>query len=196
VVSGTVVARDRDELEARIAPPGGPAWAATRDAVLRTAAERATRAEESGWTVVVDEAMAAIVEAAAACRPGGGAPRLADDVVARVLVGLRDWRVRDRALELALGPEPLAAEALWSECTRRAASPLDAAPATLLAVSAWLRGDGAMANVALERALDSDPDYALAQLLRAALESCLAPSELRALIGATVAGDGDAPPAD
>jgi hypothetical protein len=116
-------------------------------------------------------------------------------VLARVLWGLRDTRVRDQALELALGPEPLAVEALWSECTRRAPSPLDAAPATLLAVSAWLRGDGAMANVALDRALDSDPDYALAQLLRAALAACLGPAELRAMIEASLAGDDDALPA-
>jgi Domain of unknown function (DUF4192) len=73
---------------------------------------------------------------------------------------------------------------LWTECTRRAPTPLDAAPATLLAVSAWLRGDGAMANVALSRALDSEPDYALARLLAQALAACIAPAELRALIGA------------
>lgn len=195
VSSGTVVARDRDELEARIAPPGGLAWAATNDAVLRTAGERVTRAEECGWEVVADETMATIVEAVAACRPGAGATRPADDVLARVLWGLRNTRVRDQALGLSLGPEPLAVEALWSECTRRAPSPLDAAPATLLAVSVWLRGDGAMANVALDRALDSDPDYALAQLLRAALASCLGPAELRAMIEASLAGDDDALPA-
>ena len=89
------------------------------------------------------------------------ADRLTDAEVARVVCGLRDGDVRDLAFGLALGAEPAAAEQLWTECTRRAPAPLDAAPATLLAVSAWLRGDGAMANVALARALDSDPGYAL-----------------------------------
>ncbi|MDP9406893.1 MAG: DUF4192 domain-containing protein, partial [Actinomycetota bacterium] len=62
--------------------------------------------------------------------------------------------------------------------------PLAAAPATLLAVSAWLRGDGAMANVALARALEAEPSYALAQLLSRALGECLPPAELRAMIRA------------
>ena len=67
----------------------------------------------------------------------------------------------------------------------------DAAPATLLAVWAWLRGDGAMANVALERALDSDPAYTFAGLLRAALDHCLPPAAVRRLIADT-AGPSDA----
>jgi hypothetical protein len=41
-----------------------------------------------------------------------------------------------------------------------------------------------MANVALARALDSEPDYALARLLAQGLAACIAPAELRALIGA------------
>ena len=73
------------------------------------------------------------------------------------------------------GADAPAAEILWTECTRRAPAPLDAAPATLLAVSAWLRGDGAMANVALARALAGEPGYALARLLAQALAACVPP---------------------
>jgi hypothetical protein len=100
--------------------------------------------------------------------------------------GLRDPAVRDRALALALGPDAAAAEQLWTECTRRAPAPLDAAPATLLAVSTWLRGDGAMADVALNRALSGEPGYALARLLAQALAACMRPAELRALIDEAV----------
>jgi hypothetical protein len=99
--------------------------------------------------------------------------------------GLRDVRVRDRALGFALGARAAAAEALWTECTRRLPAPLDAAPATLLAVSAWLRGDGAMARIALDRALDSQPDYALADLLSRGLDAGLGPRDLRAMVVAT-----------
>ena len=87
---------------------------------------------------------------------------------------------------LTLGTDADAAENLWSECTRRAPAPLDTPPATLLAVSAWLRGDGAMANVALERALSSDPGYRLAGLLASALAECVTPTEIRALIASAV----------
>ena len=108
--------------------------------------------------------------------------------MARIVCGLRDVELRDRALELALGPDAAAVEQLWTECTRRAPTPLDAAPATLLAVSVWLRGDGAMANVALTRALDSEPRYGLARLLAEALAACLAPGELRSLLREAAGG--------
>ena len=107
-----------------------------------------------------------------------------------MVCGLRDGEVRDRALMLALGSDAAAAEQLWTDCTRRVPAPLDAAPATLLAVSAWLRGDGAMANVALQRALDSRPTYTLARLLADGLAACLPPAELRAML-VTVTADPD-----
>jgi hypothetical protein len=45
-----------------------------------------------------------------------------------------------------------------------------------------VRGDGALANVALERALAGEPGYSFALLLRAALDACLPPAEVRRLI--------------
>jgi hypothetical protein len=193
VAAGVVVEDSRGELAARLAPPAG-AGGAPRAACLRVAGERAARARDVGWDVVAEEAWRAIGEIAARCRPSPATAgtRLTDDEIARVVWGLRDTTVRDRALQLSLGAEAAAVEALWTECTRRAPAPLDAAPATLLAVSAWLRGDGAMANVALERALDSDPGYTLARLLASALNACLPPAELRALIGE--AGDATVVP--
>jgi hypothetical protein len=110
------------------------------------------------------------------------AARLSDRQVARLAWGLRDADLRDRALTLALGESAPGAEVVWTELTRRAPTPLDAAPATLLAVSAWLRGDGALANVALDRALGSEPGYTLAGLLRTALDACLPPAVVRQVI--------------
>jgi hypothetical protein len=184
VLAGAVLAGSRAELEARIARTEGPDRELTGAACLRYAGARGTRAAEVGWAVVADEARTAIEDAVACRRPGGlaAAMRLAAEDLARIVWGLRDTAVRDRALGFALTDDAAAAEALWTECTRRAPAPLDAAPATLLAVSAWLRGDGAMANVALDRALDSDPGYALARLLSQGLAACLTPAELRWMI--------------
>jgi hypothetical protein len=182
VTTGTVVAGDRDQLAARIAPlpeRDGPAMAA---ACARVGVQLSADLLESGPEPAAAESWAAVMAGMARCLPGAGEERLADEDVARIVWGLRDGAVRDLALELALGTEPAAAEQLWTECTRRAPAPLDAAPATLLAVSAWLRGDGAMANIALDRALASAPDYGLAGLLREALEACVTPSDLRALL--------------
>jgi Domain of unknown function (DUF4192) len=188
VATGQVVEQDRGSLTTRIARITGPAademmevtWRVGARYARDTVADEARTARQS-WTV--------IRRAVARCRPGTGsaAVRLPAREVARVLWALSDVYVRDRALGLALGADAPAAEVLWTECTRRAPEPLDAAPATLLAVSAWLRGDGAMANVALERALTSDPGYALADLLAQGLAACLPPAQLRTMVRATVA---------
>lgn len=175
VAAGTVVAADRDELARRLAPPGEPAEAAMAAAVLRTAPLRAGSPDAA-------DGRRRIVAAVARCRPGPGRERLPDDEVAAIAWSLRQPEVRDWALLLSLGEDAVAAEALWSECTRRAPSPLDAFAASLVAVCAWLRGDGALANIALDRALDSEPGNPLAGLLEQALRACLAPRELRALL--------------
>jgi antitoxin (DNA-binding transcriptional repressor) of toxin-antitoxin stability system len=188
VATGQVVERDRGRLVARIAPVTGPAADECAETAARVgmryardSLDDAARTRRRSWTV--------IRQAVARCRPGSGsaAVRLSSREVARVLWGLTDLRVRDRALGLALGKDPAAAEVLWTECTRRAPEPLAAAPATLLGVSAWLRGDGAMANVALERALACQPGYALAELLAQGLAACLPPRTVRAMVRETVA---------
>ena len=182
VATGVVVERDRDALVARITPAGPDARRAMAAACARAAVAHADDVLELGWEAVAERSWTAVLTALERSRPGPHATRLTDDEVARLLWGLRDTAVRDRALALALGDCAPAAEQLWTECTRRAPAPLDAAPATLLAVSSWLRGNGAMADVALTRALDGSPDYALARLLAQALAACLRPAELRELI--------------
>ena len=186
--AGQVVARDRAALEARIAPLDGPARAAMEATTWRLVDRRA-RAARVDADAEARRSWDAVSRAVRRCRPPE-AGRLPDREVAGVLWALADVRVRDRALTLALGDDAPAAELLWTECTRRAPAPLDAAPATLLAVSAWLRGDGAMANVALERALDSRPTYTLARLLADGMAACLPPVKLKAML-AEVSADPD-----
>ena len=185
VAAGQVVARDREELELRIARSGAAQAAAMAATVNAVGEELADLVLFSGRDVAADRYAEWVEEAVAHCgRPGAGP---SDEQVARVVWGLRDVRVRDRAMGLALGPRAGAAEQLWTDCTRRAPEPLDAAPATLLAVSAWLRGDGAMSRIALDRALDSQPDYALADLLSRAMDAGLGPRDLRSMVAATQA---------
>ncbi|SDC74050.1 protein of unknown function [Geodermatophilus telluris] len=195
VAGGAVLAADRDALAARIAPPaGGAGAAAMAEACLRAGREHATRLRAAGRSVLAGECHAAVADAVAACRPGPAtaATRLPDARVARVLWALTLTEVRDRALATALGEDAAAAEVLWTECTRRAPVPLDCVPATLLAVSAWLRGDGATANVALDRALAADPGATLPRLLAEGLAACLPPAELRVLISDSLTSGQDA----
>jgi hypothetical protein len=190
VAAGQVVASDRAELALRIAPTG-PAEVVAMAGTLITVGEELTDVVlRHGRDAAADRYAEWVDTAVARCAPSGAGTRLTDEDVARVAWGLRDVRVRDRALGFALGPDAAAAEQLWTECTRRAPEPLDAAPATLLAVSAWLRGDGAMARIALDRALHSQPDYALADLLVRGMDAGLGPRELRAMVAATQADLG------
>jgi hypothetical protein len=180
-LTGQVVEADRAALVRRIAPVGFLAAEGMARACDEVGDELARRTAQLGWDVVMDEAWAAVLAAVEAAGPGS-VQRLTDRQVARLAWGLRDVDQRDRALALALGRSAAAAEVVWTELTRRAPAPLDAAPATLLAVTAWVRGDGALANVALDRALASEPSYTFAALLRSALDACLRPAEVRQLI--------------
>jgi hypothetical protein len=187
VATGQVTAASREELERRIARSAEDDAAAMAETVVRLGRTAADLVRTEGDDVAADRYWDWITDAVAHCSVGAAIERLTDDDVARVAWGLRDGHVRDRALGLCVSPDADAAERLWIECTRRAPAPLDAAPATLLAVSVWLRGNGAMAGIALDRALDSDPDYALARLLSRGLDGCLPPRELRAMIVGTQA---------
>ena len=180
-LSGQVVEDGRAALERRITPVGFLAAAGMSRACTEVGRAVADRVEQVGPDVVAGESWAAVRNAVDRVGPGS-VGSLPDRDVARVAWGLRDLAVRDLAMGLALDGSAAGAEVLWTEVTRRVPPPLDAAPATLLAVTAWVRGDGAMANVALDRALRSDPGHSLAQLLRTALDACFRPADVRRLI--------------
>ena len=81
-------------------------------------------------------------------------------------MALRDLRVRDDAWARMDPAHADAHRRLWTDVVRRAQPGYVAAPAALLAFVAWQSGDGALANVALDRALADDPRYSMALLLR------------------------------
>jgi len=186
-LTGQVVEADRAALARRIAPVGSRAAEGMARACDEVGDSLARRTAQLGWDAVGEEGWAAVRAAVEAAGPRS-VQRLSDRQVARLAWGLRDHDLRDRALSLAVGPRAAAAEVVWTELTRRAPAPLDAAPATLLAVTAWVRGDGALANVALQRALDSEPSYGLAALLRSALDACMPPAEVRRLVRQATGG--------
>jgi hypothetical protein len=94
-------------------------------------------------------------------------------------VALRELRIRDDAWARM---DPDHAEAhlrLWTDLTRRARPGYVAAPASLLAFVAWQRGNGALANVALDRAQADDADYSMASLLREVIDAGVSPRMAR-----------------
>ncbi len=106
-----------------------------------------------------------------------------DCVQLRVLeAAIRRPPVRDALLALAVSDVSDAAEAVWAELTRRLRGGGRACAATLLGHLHYVRGDGAMAGVALDCALDSDAGYSLAALLDRSLRAGLRPSTLEELL--------------
>jgi hypothetical protein len=54
---------------------------------------------------------------------------------------------------------------LWADVTRLARPGYVAAPASLLAFTAWQAGDGAVASIAADRALTDTPGYVMAGIV-------------------------------
>jgi hypothetical protein len=111
-------------------------------------------------------------------------PELA--AVARMLRALPNRDVRDLVW---CDITPANAEghvALWREVVRRSPESSLAPPAGLLAFSAWLAGDGALAWCAVDRCLCADPDHVLGQLVGEALASAMPPSSWRPIDPATL----------
>ena len=100
-----------------------------------------------------------------------------DSEVARFGVALAAPPLRD-SLWMAADDRRLDGRALWLDLARRLPSPYDAAPLFLYGWCAWRAGNGALAGIAAERAVVSDPSYSAADLLLAALARGLDPRRL------------------
>jgi hypothetical protein len=87
-------------------------------------------------------------------------------LIASALVRLRDLQVRDFALGCITESNLIATIDLWRWIVRIAPKRYVAPAATLLAAAAYERGDGALAQSALDRALETDEEYPLAHLLK------------------------------
>jgi hypothetical protein len=154
---------------------------ATERAVLRAAELIASSSVPSGapgglWLAV--EAGREAVRAAISIYRHGG--RITDhDQLAWLTVTIADLRVRDDAWARMEPRHRADHQRLWTDVVRHAREPYVPAPASLLAFTAWQSGDGALANVAIERALAADPEYSMAHLIGQALDAGLPPSAAR-----------------
>jgi hypothetical protein len=115
-------------------------------------------------------------------------------VTAQALAALRDVNVRDAVIVKLVslveqrGPRSIehVIDALCDLVTK-APSTHVAPVASLLAVLAWQCGNGALASVALDRALEAEPGYSLALLVDAMVSNGVPPQLVRAgLVGLQV----------
>ena len=183
--AGKSALTDRAAVAARVAPLGGSTAESMRQATRRAerhvsqmlAKVRKSSRLGAARRLIIAEGLNAVGSMIATYRDGG--KYTTDYQIAWITVALRDLRVRDDAWA-RMDPRHLDAHRrLWIDVTRRAQPGYVAAPAALLAFVAWQCGDGALANVALDRALADDPRYSMAQLLRQVISAGAPPSLAR-----------------
>jgi Domain of unknown function (DUF4192) len=182
---GDRVLATRAAVVARVAPLGGIAAESMRQATRRAeqhVAQLLAKVRRSGRLgaarqMIAAEGLAAVGTLIVRYRDGG---RFTSDYeIARITVALRDLRVRDDAWARMDPGHSGAHQRLWIDVVRRAQPGYVAAPAALLAFVAWQSGDGALANVALDRALADDPRYSMALLLRQVITAGAPPALAR-----------------
>ena len=183
--TGSQVLPDRAAVAARVAPLGGITAEPMRQATRR--AERhvtrlLSKIRKSGRLgavrhLIAAEGLAAVHAMITTYRAGGTFST--DYQIAWMTVALRELRVRDDAWARMDPAYTDAHRRLWTDVTRRARPGYVAAPAALLAFVAWQSGDGALANVALDRALADDARYSMALLLRQVITAGAPPSMAR-----------------
>jgi hypothetical protein len=96
--------------------------------------------------------------------------------IALILVRLHDLQVRDYAMGITSDENIDTLWSMWRWLMRIAPDGYVAPVATLFAVTSYERGDGALAQRALERAFDDDSKYPLARLLRRSFAAGWPPS--------------------
>jgi hypothetical protein len=189
--AGLTAAPSRQQIADSIAAPAGEHGEAARLAWNQALAEPQT----------YQDARASVARAVADCQQGrlpstGQAARLAGAVTS--------LPVRDYAWALSAREHAQHHTELWKSVVRSVPAEAAAAPASLLAFTAWQAGDGALANAAIDRALDARPGYSMAQLIGEAVsagvppevaEPPMTPAEVEAAYGLAQPQTGD-PAAD
>jgi Domain of unknown function (DUF4192) len=168
---GRVALASRADLEATLAPVEGQDWAWMLHATQLAEAELLH--EGPGSSLLVEEGLRLVRSLIGRDEP------LTDGEVARLTVACTNIRVRDEAW-VRIKEHPLEQQLrLWRDVTRRAVGEYAAAPAALLAFTAYLNGDGGLVNIALDRAREALPTYYLTTLLQTSMNAGVPPRVLR-----------------
>lgn len=182
--AGAVALASRSILEERLAPATGDERAAMDEAdrlALSRLREMTAKAPEPGNEEVPEDVRiermmiragrAAIRHAERTARAGN---RLTDDEIAWLGHLMTSVQIRDYAW-IRSGTRDCEIS-LWSDVVRRVNPERVPAPASLLAFIAWRAGMGPLATIAVERALDADPTYSMAETMVATLYAAVPPS--------------------
>lgn len=170
-IQGAVTFNDREELAGLLDQQPGATVLDLRRCVLDQLATQQPDPGEGHKLMV-----------AAVGRAAHGELPTTDGEITRLTWALTDFRSRDAVMGILLDERAAAAERLWLELVRATPGKYRAGPAAMLAIAAYLRGDGALAGIALEVALREDPEHSLAGLLHIALTEGVPPEVIRTFI--------------
>jgi AcrR family transcriptional regulator len=180
----------------------GQAMLADRDAVVESVAadedegaddrsEAIETAVISGVAVALDARRHRVRELIDALIARFADPRASVEDAEAVELAALMWHVIVRDEVLVQGADKERLEVLlriFRQVVRRVPPPYDAPVCTMLSWFAYADGDGTMANIALDRALASDPEYSLATLIADGLLRQVPPSCLQQVMSGA-AGD-------
>jgi hypothetical protein len=170
--------------------------AADEMATATRAAERIAQAmiAREGERAFAGRGLVAVQAAIRTYRTGGSVT--GSYSLAWLALALISLRIRDDAWARMAPGFSNAHRQLWAGLVRRAQPGYVAGPASLLAFTAWQCGDGAVASIALDRALADVPGYSMALLVREALDTGLPPAmAVLPMTPAEVAASYPEPPA-
>jgi len=177
VLAGQVTYADRAELERVVAPAAEHVLLRRTELLNARLDELTDGCDREPMPPVTAELVAALehwIDVASA-----GPPQLGDEDVVRLCLALADPLVRDAAFGSAYDARAEGAERLWTALVTGSPDPEAAESAVLLAHSALIRGDGALAGIALDRAQRAWPGHRLSAMIRSALDAGLGPDQLR-----------------
>jgi len=176
-ISGVVLLSSRDELVRSLEPVGGLAAAAMSHALWPMRAALAARGDAGDRFAVVDESLGLFRHAVGERLGGGHSVRPLDvDEAARLIVGLDDVVVRDTMISWFDGDWGAATLSLFAELVPRAVPPFHIVPLTVLGWLSYLKGNGALAGIAVDRVLETGPGNGMLRILDDALRAALPPS--------------------
>ncbi|WP_433304281.1 DUF4192 domain-containing protein [Actinoplanes sp. CA-030573] len=190
IVAGLAVLPDRAALAATLAPVTGAAQlrmaAATVTAVARirqyaAGQHRGDGFDPAGLEIIGHTLLKATRQRLERLKAAYSAGRSAADEDAALLSALLGWPAAWTIAARQSTGAPWQIE-MWSDLVRRAQPPFVTPVANLLALTAVQAGHGALASMAVDRALQADPGNRVAGVLRDAIAVGIAPSTMARLL--------------
>ncbi|NED99497.1 DUF4192 domain-containing protein [Phytoactinopolyspora halotolerans] len=178
-LAGAAVLPGREALEASVEGPAGARKVSLEQRFAAACAQLSEEVGQRGAAAVRRDSLAAVTEMRD--RFMRGDRELDDADAVRVLAGLEDKWVRDALVTWGLDQRGDEIQAFLTVLAQHAVDDSCAAICTVVAAVAYQQGHGALALVALQRALRAEPEYQFALLLDSLLDAQVNPREIRAM---------------